>query len=270
MRTAVVTGASSGLGREFVKQLSEEGKLDEIWVIARRREKLEELASFVKTPLRIFGASLDDEGLYGLLSVLMEREKPDIRLLINNAGRGTMTTLDEETTEDAVSMIGLNCQAPVKMMKLCLPYMKEGAGIINVASVAGLLPLPDLAVYGATKAFLLSLSQAVNEEMEERNIHVMALCPLLDQRHRIHRKSRRRRPHLRKRHPQCRRNSKKSPRRPPPRRNSQPPRQNGQTHRPGHPLRPARASMENKEMDESVGGLTERLPLRGRRAVGRS
>ena len=177
MRTAVVTGASSGLGREFVKQLSEEGKLDEIWVIARRREKLEELASFVKTPLRIFGASLDDEGLYGLLSVLMEREKPDIRLLINNAGRGTMTTLDEETTEDAVSMIGLNCQAPVKMMKLCLPYMKEGAGIINVASVAGLLPLPDLAVYGATKAFLLSLSQAVNEEMKERNIHVMALCP---------------------------------------------------------------------------------------------
>ena len=174
MRTAVVTGASSGLGREFVKQLSEEGKLDEIWVIARRREKLEELASFVKTPLRIFGASLDDEGLYGLLSVLMEREKPDIRLLINNAGRGTMTTLDEETTEDAVSMIGLNCQAPVKMMKLCLPYMKEGAGIINVASVAGLL---DLAVYGATKAFLLSLSQAVNEEMKERNIHVMALCP---------------------------------------------------------------------------------------------
>ena len=151
MRTAVVTGASSGLGREFVKQLSEEGKLDEIWVIARRREKLEELASFV--------------------------EKPDIRLLINNAGRGTMTTLDEETTEDAVSMIGLNCQAPVKMMKLCLPYMKEGAGIINVASVAGLLPLPDLAVYGATKAFLLSLSQAVNEEMKERNIHVMALCP---------------------------------------------------------------------------------------------
>lgn len=97
-----------------MKQLSEEGKLDEIWVIARRREKLEELASFVKTPLRIFGASLDDEGLYGLLSVLMEREKPDIRLLINNAGRGTMTTLDEETTEDAVSMIGLNCQAPVK------------------------------------------------------------------------------------------------------------------------------------------------------------
>lgn len=175
MRTAVVTGASSGLGREFVKQLSEEGKLDEIWVIARRREKLEELASSVKTPLRIFGASLDDEGLYGLLSVLMEREKPDIRLLINNAGRGTMTTLDEETTEDAVSMIGLNCQAPVKMMKLCLPYMKEGAGIINVASVAGLLPLPDLAVYGATKAFLLSLSQAVNEEMKERNIHVMAL-----------------------------------------------------------------------------------------------
>ena len=166
MRTAVVTGASSGLGREFVKQLSEEGKLDEIWVIARRREKLEELASSVKTPLRIFGASLDDEGLYGLLSVLM-----------NNAGRGTMTTLDEETTEDAVSMIGLNCQAPVKMMKLCLPYMKEGAGIINVASVAGLLPLPDLAVYGATKAFLLSLSQAVNEEMKERNIHVMALCP---------------------------------------------------------------------------------------------
>lgn len=63
------------------------------------------------------------------------------------------------------------------MMKLCLPYMKEGAGIINVASVAGLLPLPDLAVYGATKAFLLSLSQAVNEEMKERNIHVMALCP---------------------------------------------------------------------------------------------
>ena len=97
MRTAVVTGASSGLGREFVKQLSEEGKLDEIWVIARRREKLEELASSVKTPLRIFGASLDDEGLYGLLSVLMEREKPDIRLLINNAGRGTMTTLGLST-----------------------------------------------------------------------------------------------------------------------------------------------------------------------------
>ena len=177
MRTAVVTGASSGLGREFVKQLSEEGKLDEIWVIARRRDKLEELASSVKTPLRIFAASLDDEGLYGLLSVLMEREKPDIHLLINNAGRGAMTTFDEESTEDAVSMIGLNCQAPVKMMKLCLPYMKEGAGIINVASVAGLLPLPDLAVYGATKAFLLSLSQAVNEEMKERNIHIMALCP---------------------------------------------------------------------------------------------
>lgn len=177
MKIAIVTGASSGLGREFVKQISKKEKLDAVWVIARRESRLKELAEEVSMPVVPVTLDLTKQESFSALQVLFEEKKPDIRLLVNAAGFGKMGSYREISVQDSNNMINLNCSALVQTTLLALPYMTRGARIIEICSVASFQPLPSLNVYAASKAFVQSYSRSLRWELFGRGIHVTAVCP---------------------------------------------------------------------------------------------
>ena len=177
MKTAILTGASSGLGVEFIKALVANG-YDCIWIIARRAERLEELKNnfpdknIIPIPLDITSTE-DIKKLEDKLS----KEKPSISLLINNAGKGL---LSEFITADAVALgesVELNCKALTLITRAVLPYMSNGTGIINVSSIASFAPTARMSVYCATKAYVTSFSRALREELKPKGINVTAVCP---------------------------------------------------------------------------------------------
>lgn len=176
MRIAIVTGASSGLGREFAKELAAEKKYEEIWVIARRKEELLSLAQ-KGLRLRVLPLDLTKEESFKEISGLLQKEKPEVRLLINNAGFGHVISFEEEKSEEIISMVRLHNEAPLRLIRLCLPYMKRKSAIINVCSAAAFVPLPKLSVYSASKSFLLRFSRALAKELKPRGITVTSLCP---------------------------------------------------------------------------------------------
>lgn len=176
MKIAIVTGASSGLGREFVKQLDHRG-YDSIWVVARRKALLENLAGEVRTPLRMLALDLQQAESFCELSNLLKEERPEVSMLVNGSGFGKFGDYAQVPLEDCLDMIDLNCRALVRMTQLILPYMQQGGQIIQVSSLSAFQPVPYLNVYAATKAFVLRYAQALNAEVHHRGIHVMALCP---------------------------------------------------------------------------------------------
>ncbi len=177
MNTAIITGASSGMGREFVKMTAARGDIDEIWVIARRRDKLEALQNEVKVRLRILPLDLFDKQSFEIYQKALELEKPNVTFLVNASGFGRFGHNSEIPLRDDLDMIDLNCKALVAITKLTLPYMKKGSRIIEVDSLSSFQPVPYLGVYGATKAFVLSYSRSLNVELEKQGIKVMAFCP---------------------------------------------------------------------------------------------
>ena len=179
MRIAIVTGASSGLGQEFVRQIAVKYRtIDEIWVIARRTERLVKLQEeLTGHKLRIFTADLTNDEDVEEIKQALEEEKPKIRILVNAAGYGMIGRF-EELAEDNIGMLDINCVALTRMLNIALPYMANGSGnIINIASSAAFLPQPSFAVYAATKSYVLSLSRALNRELAPRGITVTAVCP---------------------------------------------------------------------------------------------
>lgn len=181
MRIAVVTGASSGMGREFVKQIGHFYRaLDEIWVIARREERLQEMYNVSVVPLRIFEGDLLKRQVNARLKEALADEQPDIRMLVNAAGFGKCGSVEEilkEDTNTQLEMIDLNCIALSRMTFYCMPYLTEGSRIINLASAAAFCPQPLFAVYAATKSYVLSFSRALGEELRKKGILVTAVCP---------------------------------------------------------------------------------------------
>ena len=181
MKIALVTGASSGMGKEFVKQISYfYQSLDEIWVIARRKERLMELQQFSRVPIRIFEGDLLKRPVYHTLKHALEEEMPDIRMLVNAAGfgkTGTVETICREDKNTQLEMIDLNCIALSRMTFFCLPYLSQGSRILNLASAAAFCPQPMFTVYAATKSYVLSFSRGLHEELKARGIVVTAVCP---------------------------------------------------------------------------------------------
>jgi short-subunit dehydrogenase len=176
---AIVTGASSGVGREFVRQFDQGagGPLDEIWLIARRREVLEDIAATCKTATRVLALDLTDEASFETISAELDRGQPRVQWLVNSAGFGKFgdfNTVDEKDTRD---MVKLNCLAVVESCYRVLPHMGPGSSIINLASIAGVIPQPRLSVYSATKSFVLEFSRTVDHELHGTGIHITALCP---------------------------------------------------------------------------------------------
>lgn len=178
MKIAIITGASSGFGREFVRQIDSLYKdLDEIWVIARRVERLYELQSRTMTKLRILGGDLLADEIYEELADMLNTEKPNIRMLVNAAGFGKTGTVEEIEEKTQLEMIDTNCRALTRMTVLSLPYLDKGSRVVNIASAAAFCPQPSFAVYAATKSYVLSFSRALRAELEERGIYVTAVCP---------------------------------------------------------------------------------------------
>lgn len=178
MKIAIVTGASSGLGREFVIQISEKySKLDEIWVIARRRECLESLQTEASIPLRIFDYDLNDTNCLMALYEELESSNPDVKILVNSAGFGKAGAFCDGEYESQLGMIDTNCKALTALTYMVLPHMSKKSRIINFASAAAFVPQPYFAVYAATKSYVLSFSRALNAELMDRGIVVTAVCP---------------------------------------------------------------------------------------------
>ncbi len=176
-RIALITGASSGLGAEFVRQMDEEEDLDEMWVIARRRERLEKLGVSVHTPLRILPLDLARRESMDRLSEELEREQPVVSILINAAGLGKIGSWEDIRRRDCDNMVDINCRAAVDVTQIAIPYMVRGSRILEICSTAAFQPLPYLNVYAATKAFLYSYTRALRVELKKTGISVTAVCP---------------------------------------------------------------------------------------------
>ncbi len=178
---AVITGASSGMGREFVLQLDSFcPSLDEIWVMARRGKRLERLAMQSQIPLRIFEGDITKKKIRRALRAALLDEKPALRILVNAAGFGRTGTVAEIAAEEPfiqTDMIDLNCRALTAITEICLPFMRKDSRIINLASAAAFCPQPSFAVYAATKAYVLSFSRALHMELKSKGIYVTAVCP---------------------------------------------------------------------------------------------
>lgn len=177
MKIAVVTGASSGIGREFALQIDRREALDEIWLIARRRERLEALGSELRAKARQIALDLTEPESFEVYRKLLAAEKPEVRALVNNAGFGVFGAFTERSLDQQLKIIDLNDKAPVAMAYLTLPYMGDGAEIYNVASSSAFQPVPYIAVYGASKAFAMSFSRALGMELKPRGIRSIAVCP---------------------------------------------------------------------------------------------
>lgn len=177
-KVAIVTGASSGMGKEFVKQIDEKSiGLDEIWMLARRKEAMEEMEGQTDAKLRIIPIDLADREQLKQLEELLSIEKPEVKILVNCSGYGKVGPFDTISKEDTIGMIDVNCTGLTTMTYCVLPYMTKHSYIINLASIAGVLPQPNFAIYAATKSFVLSFSRALRQEVKSRGISVSAVCP---------------------------------------------------------------------------------------------
>lgn len=177
MNIAIVTGASSGMGREFVRQLGGYVSVDEIWAVARRASALETLKAETSVPVRPIVLDLLEASSFTELEALLESEKPNVRLLVNAAGFGKFGAYQKVPVEDDCRMIDLNCKALLLMTRLCVPYMQPGSHILELDSLSAFQPVPYITTYAATKAFVLSYSRALNQELKSRGIRVMAVSP---------------------------------------------------------------------------------------------
>ena len=177
MRIAIVTGASSGMGREFVRQLHNYIQPDEIWAVARRKQALEALSADTTIPVRPIVLDLGAEASFQVFSDLLAAEKPSVELLVNAAGFGKFGDFQTIPLEDDLNMIDLNCKALVAMTRICLPYMQRGSRILQLDSLSAFQPVPYITTYGATKAFVLSYTRACNAELKSQGIRMMAMNP---------------------------------------------------------------------------------------------
>ena len=179
MKTAIITGASCGLGEEYVKQVIEQmPEVEEIWLIARRLEKLEMLASrFAKYRIRCLSLDLTDTESFETYRRELETAKPQILLLINNAGYGKLGFVAQANYAEQAGMVDLNCRALTAVTVLSLPYIQRGAGILNVSSIASFAPTPRMTVYSATKAYVSAFSKSLGEELRPHGITVHTVCP---------------------------------------------------------------------------------------------
>ena len=160
MNIAVITGASAGIGRELVYAVDKDARYDEIWVIARRKERLEELRDKCTNPIRPIALDLSDLSSIDAYQALLEQEQPEIKMLVNAAGCGVFGPFAEADRKKLLASAQLNSLALTGMCHASLPYMHAGSSIINMGSNSAWQPVPYQAVYGASKSYVLSLSRA--------------------------------------------------------------------------------------------------------------
>ena len=177
MSIAIVTGASSGLGRAFARRLSREPDIQEIWAIARREERLKELDALCACSVRPIPLDLREDESFQALRVLLKQENPDISVLVCAAGFGKMGNAVSIDPSDNAAMIDVNCKAAMAVTLLCRPWLRRGSQVLEISSVSAFTPVPGVGVYAATKAYVLSYSLALGKELKDRGVTVTAICP---------------------------------------------------------------------------------------------
>lgn len=174
----MITGASSGIGMEFALQIDAHlRKTDEIWLIARSRQKLKTLAGGLRNNIRVVAMDITVEAQIDRLRDMLREERCRIRMLVNSAGYGVIGDVAELKLQEQTGMIRLNCEALTAVTRCCLPYMSRGSRIIQMASSAAFVAQPGFAVYAASKAYVDSFSLALREELKGRRIYVTSVCP---------------------------------------------------------------------------------------------
>ncbi|MEE3420327.1 MAG: SDR family NAD(P)-dependent oxidoreductase [Lachnospiraceae bacterium] len=178
MRIALITGASSGLGMKFAREIdAKEKKIDEIWLVARREDRLKETAEGISKKTRIFPLDLLKRESFDNLENALREADARVGILIVNAGFAKIGNYSKVTRRDSDNMIDLNCRAAVDTTVTCLPFMKAGDRIIEICSTAAFQPLQHINIYAATKTFLYNYSRALRMELLPRKIAVTAVCP---------------------------------------------------------------------------------------------
>ena len=175
-KIAILTGATGGLGREFLKQMLKED-IHEVWAIARNKEKLYELKHQYGEKVVPVSMDLSDVSSIRELESMLKEQMPTVEYLINNAGLAKMGNYNDFSLEEIDQTINVNCKAPVMLSKLCIPYMKQGSRILNISSASAFQPNPYINLYAASKAFERSYSRALNVESERTGIKSIAVCP---------------------------------------------------------------------------------------------
>ena len=177
-RVAVITGASSGIGREFAKIIDKKFScIDEIWLIARRQDRLEDLREEINKPSLIISHDISEKSFAQYYKKMLKQEKAGIKILINSAGYGIIGSVEETGNEVSVGMVKTNCEGLTTVTQLSLPYMMKKSRIINLASSAAFLPQPSFAIYAASKSYVLSFSRALGMELKNKEVFVTAVCP---------------------------------------------------------------------------------------------
>ena len=177
MKIAVITGASSGIGVEFFKEMQNES-LDEIWIIARRQERLEQIAeTYGKIKTRVIPMDITLKESIDSYKALLSENAADIKFLINNAGMGIIGNLDEADYVRQGAICDLNVRALTQITTVSLPFMHEKSYIINISSIASFVPNARMCVYSASKSFVLSFTRSLRYELRKRKINVTAICP---------------------------------------------------------------------------------------------
>ena len=179
MKVTIITGASSGLGKAFAKNLLNNAKQDdEFWLIARRKDRLDETAADYKNvKIKTFAVDLSDKNSRTAFFDEMKNLNPTIKVLINNAGYEREGKFIDLPLDVLQNIIDVNASGATTMIHECAPFIEKGGYIINTCSVSGFVPNVNAAVYSATKTYLLYLSRVLREEFRERKINVLALCP---------------------------------------------------------------------------------------------
>ncbi len=177
MNVAIISGASSGMGKEFVIGADKRYNLDEIWVIARRKERLVSLQNEVKAKIVPLSLDLTLNASLEEIKQKLQAENPNVKLLVNCSGFGKFSEFIESDYNSNASMCDLNLKSLILMTQTVLPFIKEGGKIVNVGSLSSFEPVPHLSVYAATKAGVLSFSRALAFELKKQKIRVLCVCP---------------------------------------------------------------------------------------------
>lgn len=178
MKIAIITGASSGIGWEAALEIDRRFRsLDELWIVGRNEEKLRILSKHLHHANRIIIMDVTNKEDMDAFEDVLARLRPNIRMLFQSAGEGLHGRFDSMKRQDEAEVIQLNCEALTNITSICLPYMRAGSHIINLASSAAFMPIPSFGVYCASKAYVLTFSKALGMELKKRKIHVTAVCP---------------------------------------------------------------------------------------------
>lgn len=175
-KIAILTGATGGLGREFLKQILNE-EIDEVWAIARNEQRLSELHEQYGEKVVPISIDLSEMQEIEQIRHLLDEKKPQVTYLINNAGLAKMGKYNDFSIEEIDKTINVNCKAPVMLAQICIPYMRKGSRILNISSASAFQPNPYINLYAASKAFERSYSRALNVELNGTGITSTAVCP---------------------------------------------------------------------------------------------